>query len=161
MPLFGVLQTLDFLHRNQTVHRDLKPENLLVDRKGYLKVIDLGFCKVLRTCHGRSFTFCGTPEYMAPELFMFLPHSEAVDMWALGCLLYELATLRSPFYSAGLNFYMLGKRIMSRQFEPLGDVSPQLIELVDRMLALDPSDRPTAAEVHAIAAEMVGPAANK
>jgi len=92
-----VASALDYFATLGIAYRDLKPENLLVDRKGYLKVIDLGFCKVLRTCHGRSFTFCGTPEYMAPELFMFLPHSEAVDMWALGCLLYELLIGRTPF----------------------------------------------------------------
>ena len=62
-----------------------------------------------------------------------------------------LATLRSPFYSDGLNFYMLGKRIMARQFEPIADVSTALTALVDRMLQVDPADRPTAAEVKELA----------
>ena len=60
----------------------------------------------------------------------------------------ELATLRSPFYSDGINFYVLGKRIMGRKFEPISeDYSPPLAAIVDRMLQIDPNNRPTAAEV--------------
>ena len=63
-------------------------------------------------------------------------------------MLYELATLRSPFYSDGINFYVLGKRIMGRKFEPISeDYSPPLAAIVDRMLQIDPSNRPTAAEI--------------
>ena len=70
------------------------------------------------------------------------------DIWSLGCLLYELATLRSPFYSDGINFYVLGKRIMGRKFEPISeDYSQPLAAIVDRMLQIDPSNRPTAAEI--------------
>ena len=62
--------------------------------------------------------------------------------------MYELATLKSPFYSDGINFYVLGKRIMNRQFDPITDShSPQLAAIIDRMLQIDPSNRPTAAEV--------------
>jgi len=74
------------------------------------------------------------------------------DIWSLGCLLYELTTLRSPFYSDGDNLYILYKRIMSRKFQPIGDsYSAQLSELVDSMLRIDPADRPTAAHVFDVA----------
>lgn len=93
----------------------------------------------------------GTPYYMSPECIQGGGYDFKSDIWSLGCLLYELTTLRSPFYSNGLNFYMLGKRIMARQFEPLVDASVELVQLVDRMLQVDPADRPTAAEVFALA----------
>ena len=74
-------------------------------------------------------------------------------MWSLGCLLYELATLTSPFHSPGINFYLLGKRIMSRKFEPIPEgYSEALRGCVDRMLQIDPNDRPSAAEVCEVAA---------
>ena len=92
----------------------------------------------------------GTPLYMSPEVLAGRGYEGKSDVWSLGCRLYELATLRSPFYSDGLNFYMLGKRIMARKFEPLTDVSPDLAALVDRMLQLDPAERPTAAEAAAV-----------
>ena len=88
---------------------------------------------------------------MSPECIQGGGYEFRSDIWSLGCLLYELQTLRSPFYSDGLNFYMLGKRIMARQFEPLGDVSAHLVQLVDRMLQVNPADRPDASEVHASA----------
>ena len=72
-------------------------------------------------------------------------------MLAGTCGRYELATLRSPFYSEGVNFYVLGKRIMSRKFEPICGYSPALADLVDRMLRLDAADRLSAAEVFELA----------
>jgi len=75
-------------------YRDLKPENILVDRDGYVKVVDLGFAKAL---NGRSCTFCGTPDYMAPEILQFKPHDFSVDVWALGVLMYEMTVGHAPF----------------------------------------------------------------
>ena len=154
-----VASALDYFATLGIAYRDLKPENLLVDRKGYLKVIDLGFCKVLRACHGRSFTFCGTPEYMAPELFMFLPHSEAVDMWALGCLLYELLLGRTPFApkDGGYN----DAKVMETVIEYAKADSPSLPmpwwrgwfldgaarTLIEQLLTIDDRKRITASQV--------------
>jgi serine/threonine protein kinase len=117
-----------------------------------MKLGDLGLGRYFSSKTDVTHSTVGTPYYMSPECIQGGGYDFKSDIWSLGCLLYELATLRSPFYSAGLNFYMLGKRIMKRQFEPLGDVSPEMVDLVDRMLQLDPADRPTAAEVYEIAA---------
>jgi serine/threonine protein kinase len=78
------------------VFRDLKPENILVNSNGYIKMADFGFIKkVLRS--ERTYTFCGTPEYIAPEIILNLGYSQAVDWYALGIMMYELLYGRPPF----------------------------------------------------------------
>ena len=86
---------LEFLHSKNIVYRDLHPENLLFDHKGYLRLIDFGFAKV---CEGKTYTLCGTPEYMAPEIFLNKGHGKPVDWWAFGCILYELLVGITPFF---------------------------------------------------------------
>ena len=88
---------LEFLHNKHIVHRDLKPENILIDSKGSLKLSDFGFAKVVEN---KTYTCCGTPEYMAPEMILCRGHDKSVDYWALGCLLYELLVGIDPFNDA-------------------------------------------------------------
>merc|ERR1711907_671982 len=78
-----VLDGLAFLHEKSICYRDLKPENLLIDAEGYIKVVDFGFAKVVID---RTYTLCGTPEYLAPELVLGKGHHKGVDYWALGVL---------------------------------------------------------------------------
>ncbi len=82
------------LHKHNVVYRDLKPENLVVSASGVLKMIDMGLAKKVRD---RTFTICGTPDYMAPELIKAKGHDRAVDYWALGILLNEILTGTTPF----------------------------------------------------------------
>ena len=84
-----------FLHENNLVHRDLKPENLLVDDDGMVKLGDFGWCVELAL--GNRITFCGTYEYMAPEILKEKPYNQSIDIWSLGILLYELLHNFSPF----------------------------------------------------------------
>ena len=72
---------VEYCHQHAVVHRDLKPENLLFDRDGYLKLVDFGFAKVVRD---RTFTLCGTPEYLAPEIISNKGHGLGADWWTLG-----------------------------------------------------------------------------
>ena len=90
-----VVTACNFLHENNLIHRDLKPENLLLDENGIVKICDFGWCVELKV--GNRVTFCGTFEYMAPELVKELPYNQAVDVWSLGVLLYELIHGYSPF----------------------------------------------------------------
>ena len=92
----------EYFSRIGVAYRDLKPENLLIDHQGYLKMVDFGFAKHIpyykTSCIcPKSFTLCGTPEYLAPELVLSKGHSRAVDFWALGCLIYELLVGATPF----------------------------------------------------------------
>lgn len=76
------------------VYRDLKPENIMISADGYLKLIDFGFAKVIKK---RTYTICGTPEYIAPEILLNEGHGKAVDWWTLGILLYEMLAGYPPF----------------------------------------------------------------
>ncbi|OQR90836.1 cAMP-dependent protein kinase catalytic subunit [Achlya hypogyna] len=89
-----VILALEYLHDRMIIYRDLKPENLLIDEEGYIKVVDFGFAKV---CQDRTYTLCGTPEYLAPELVLGKGHNKGVDYWAYGVLIYEMVVGSSPF----------------------------------------------------------------
>lgn len=91
---FGVALALSYLRQHHIAYRDLKPENMLVDQDGYPKLIDFGFAKVLS---GQTWTLCGTPEYMAPEIILGRGYDFSVDWWAFGILIYEMLAGYSPF----------------------------------------------------------------
>ncbi|XP_069089714.1 cGMP-dependent protein kinase 2-like [Pleurodeles waltl] len=91
-----VVEGLDYLHANGVIYRDLKPENLMLDKHGYVKMVDFGFAKELRKGE-KTYTFCGTPEYLAPEILRNEGHDFAVDFWMLGILAFEMMVGRPPF----------------------------------------------------------------
>lgn len=89
-----VTMMFEYLHSRNIVYRDLKPENLLIAPDGYLKLTDFGFAKVVET---RTYTLCGTPEYLAPEILLNKGHGKPVDWWTLGILTYEMLAGIDPF----------------------------------------------------------------
>uniref|UniRef100_UPI0037E92957 cGMP-dependent protein kinase 2 n=1 Tax=Semicossyphus pulcher TaxID=241346 RepID=UPI0037E92957 len=91
-----VLEAFDYLHTLGIVYRDLKPENLLLDAEGYVKMADFGFAKKIGRGK-KTWTFCGTPEYVAPEVIMSKGHDFGADCWSLGILIFELLTGNPPF----------------------------------------------------------------
>jgi len=91
-----VVEAFDYLHSRHYCYRDLKPENLMVDNNGYVRLVDLGFAKKVPPGH-KTWTFCGTPEYIPPEIISNTGHSVAADYWSLGILIFELVSKRTPF----------------------------------------------------------------
>ncbi|DBA01205.1 TPA: hypothetical protein N0F65_002340 [Lagenidium giganteum] len=142
----NVVEALRYLQKMNVAYRDLKPENLVLDSAGYLKVVDFGFAKHVPYYKGgalqeRSFTLCGTPEYLAPELVLNKGHGKAVDHWALGCLLYELIAGRTPFQHNDQN-KIFEKILQGRaqiKFHPKFD--PDAKDLVLKLLEPNPALR--------------------
>ncbi|KAI9577962.1 cGMP-dependent protein kinase, isozyme 1 isoform X1 [Glossina fuscipes] len=93
-----VLQAFEYLHARGIVYRDLKPENLMLNENGYVKLVDFGFAKFIGSSN-KTWTFCGTPEYVAPEIILNKGHDMSVDYWALGILIHELLNGTPPFTS--------------------------------------------------------------
>lgn len=91
-----VVSFFEYLHAKDLIYRDLKPENVLVQPNGYIKMTDFGFIKKLKPWD-RTYTLCGTPEYMAPEVIMNVGHGRAADWYTLGIFMYELIVGRPPF----------------------------------------------------------------
>ncbi|KAI1714535.1 protein kinase domain-containing protein [Ditylenchus destructor] len=95
----AALEAFDYLHRRFIIYRDLKPENMLLDKNGFPKLADFGFAKQLKTEGARTWTFCGTAEYVAPEIILNKGQDTAVDIWSLGIFMYELISGSPPFAS--------------------------------------------------------------
>ena len=92
-----VVYAFSTLHAKKIAYRDLKPENLVMDSKGYVKLVDFGLAKQLLS--GKTWTLCGTPDYLAPEIILNEGHDLAVDYWALGVLIFEMVVGAPPFYA--------------------------------------------------------------
>jgi len=95
---YETCDALDYLHNlpEKVVHRDIKPENILLDKEGHVKLADFGWSNIMGDATLRA-TFCGTPDYLAPEMIRGEGHNESLDMWEMGVLLYEMTVGKSPF----------------------------------------------------------------
>eukprot|EP01132_Coremiostelium_polycephalum_P004739 gene4739-5915_t len=131
-----IILALEYLHRHNIVYRDLKPENLLLDNEGHIKITDFGFAKKVED---RTFTLCGTPEYLAPEIIQSKGHGKAVDWWALGILIFEMLAGYPPFYDDD-TFAIYNKILAGRiTFPSHFDLDAK--DLVKRLLTADRTRR--------------------
>ena len=89
-----IVTIFEYLHNKNIIYRDLKPENILINQNGYLKLTDFGFAKIITDL---TYTLCGTPEYLAPEIITNKGHGKPVDWWTFGILLYEMLVGIDPF----------------------------------------------------------------
>lgn len=139
-----VLVGLGYLHANKIIHRDLKPENVLMELDGYVKLADFGLAKFLKPNESTQ-SFCGTAEYLAPEILDMVGHGFAVDWWTFGVLIYEMITGRPPFMNK--NHHKLG--LLIRQGEVIFPdpvrhgipMSAELRDIICKLLEKDPKKR--------------------
>ncbi|ESO03263.1 hypothetical protein HELRODRAFT_80468, partial [Helobdella robusta] len=127
---------LEYLHLQNVVYRDLKPENLLLDSQGHLKVTDFGFAKKLID---RTWTLCGTPEYLAPEIILNKGHNKAVDWWAFGIILFEMLVGYPPFYDE--TPFGIYEKILDGKVEWPKMFNPVVKDLIRKLLVPDRSKR--------------------
>lgn len=136
------MEGISYLHDLGIIYRDLKPENIVVHNNGYLKIADFGFAK--RTdAKEKTFTFVGTPEYVAPEIIQNLGYNKAVDYWAFGVLIYELLVGKTPFRSrdpAHLSTYKLILRGIDSVIFP-SQVPKKAKMLIKKLCKPFPSER--------------------
>eukprot|EP00899_Mesostigma_viride_P016405 jgi/Mesvir1/24766/Mv22022-RA.1 len=131
-----VLLAFEHLHNMDIIYRDLKPENLLLDKDGNVKVTDFGFAK--RITH-RTYTLCGTPDYLAPEIILNKGHGKPVDWWAFGVLIYEMIAGFPPFYDEDpMGTY---KKILSGKVQFPSTFSRMARDLVKKLLQADLTKR--------------------
>jgi len=136
------------MHSLRMMHRDIKPSNIFVTGTGDVMLGDLGLSRFLSSQTVQVQSMVGTPCYMSPEAIRGIPYDFSSDVWGLGCLLYELVALKNPFIRSGLNYYTLGKKITSCDYEPLPEWASEAVrDTVAWILKADPTARPSVKEV--------------
>ena len=135
---------IGYLHDKDIVHRDLKLENILVDQRGYIKIIDYGLAKMLKD-NEEALSFCGTPEYLAPEMVTQQGHDKAVDWWAIGVLMYEMLIGVTPFFNKNKNMLLTkiknSKVIFPDRKKYKIDYSDEMADIIMKLLDKDKNTR--------------------
>ncbi|GBM25473.1 Serine/threonine-protein kinase Nek8 [Araneus ventricosus] len=141
-----IVSAIKHMHDHNILHRDLKTANIFLTKDGTVKVGDFGISKMLTTKQGGAITVVGTPYYISPEMCEGKFYNQKSDIWALGCILYEMACQQKTF--EGSNLPALVNKIVKGQFAPVkGNYSPGFKQLIRDLLQRDPDLRPTAAEI--------------
>ena len=138
------ISAVKYLHEHNIIHRDIKPENILLDANYRVKLSDFGWSNFCKPDEKRN-TFCGTPEYLSPEMVKKLPHDYRVDIWSLGVLLFECLAGYPPF--TGHNEVELLRNIKQLKIHWPIDFPPLAKNLVTKILKINPEERPSLDEI--------------
>eukprot|EP01130_Rhizamoeba_saxonica_P015430 TRINITY_DN691_c0_g2_i3.p1 TRINITY_DN691_c0_g2~~TRINITY_DN691_c0_g2_i3.p1 ORF type:complete len:440 (+),score=112.98 TRINITY_DN691_c0_g2_i3:44-1363(+) len=140
-----IVAGLEYLHNNGIIYRDLKPENLLLTSTGHMMMTDFGLSKEgMFSDQERATTFCGTPEYLAPEILNIEPYGKGVDWWSFGTLVYEMLTGLPPFYSEDVQ--TMYSRIQTENLEIPETIGSDAADLLKKLLVRNPEERLTEPE---------------
>ncbi|XP_054566732.1 RAC-beta serine/threonine-protein kinase isoform X4 [Eptesicus fuscus] len=131
-----IVSALEYLHSRDVVYRDIKLENLMLDKDGHIKITDFGLCKEGISDGATMKTFCGTPEYLAPEVLEDNDYGRAVDWWGLGVVMYEMMCGRLPFYNQ--DHERLFELILMEEIRFPRTLSPEAKSLLAGLLKKDP-----------------------
>ncbi|XP_050720905.1 serine/threonine-protein kinase Nek4-like [Eriocheir sinensis] len=138
-----IVLAVQYLHANNILHRDLKTQNIFLTQSNLVKVGDFGIARLLQDRQDLATTTIGTPFYLSPEICKRRPYNHKSDMWALGCVLYELCALRQPFHA--LTFDRLVNKILQGAYEPMPESYSSLVQDLTRILLRTvPERRPSA-----------------
>lgn len=143
--IFQVLNALESMHREKIIHRDLKPENILIGSDEKLRIADFGWA-VCNIDQKRK-TFCGTAEYLSPEMIDKNGHDEKVDMWCVGILTYELLVGNTPFETPDRTTREAYRRIKSLDFEVPKFLTEEARNFISKLLVVENSQRPNVREM--------------
>ncbi|CAD8110706.1 unnamed protein product [Paramecium sonneborni] len=136
-----VCLAINELHKFGIVYRDIKPENILLDLDGYIRLSDFGLSKPNMSRDETAYSFCGSPEYMSPEMLKREGHNYMVDIYCLGALLYEFIFGSPPFYCRNIDQIYNSILNDKVQFPPYKDINPDLKDLISKLLIKDPAKR--------------------
>ena len=137
--LGNILLILENLHKNQIIYRDLKPDNLLIKQNGYLTILDISYTKELKNKNDLTYTLCGTPNYLAPEIILNKGYNFSIDYWSLGVILFEMLVGKDPFHNH--DPMLIYQNILTNKMQFPKIIDRDAKTLINHLLVADPTKR--------------------